>query len=185
MLSRNLNTILNSYVSEHAYLPFMSPVSACVCSKGLKGSFRSLFKQFSYSGSSCGFFARSFPAFLRNAGEKSNSSFIPYCLHSLFYRFETNWDFFFGFQNPVNKSFVPFLFFKNVSDKIPYLDQSRLRKFWQQFFNMVYFINRCIHENIIAQLMSGISQENGRQEAKILKLAACKDIPANPILLVV
>src|SRR3990172_5432447 len=140
MSSYSLNTILRSYVSEQPYLPFMSPVSACVCSKGSKGSFKSLFKQFSYDGSNCGFFARSFPAFLRNAGEKSNSRFIPYCLHSLFHRLKANWSFFFSFQDPVNKGFPSFLFLKNVLDKVPDLNQSRFRKFWKHFLDIFYFI---------------------------------------------
>jgi len=153
MSSYSLNTILKSYVSEQACLPFMSPVSACVCSNGSKGSLKSLFKQFSYNVSNGGFFARSFPAFLRNAGEKSNSRFIPYCLHSLFRGPKANWSFFFRFQNPINKRLALFLFFKNVPDKVPDFNQSRVGKFWKHFFYMLYFVNCGVHSHIIAQFL--------------------------------
>jgi len=146
MSSYNLNTILSSYVSEHAYLPFSLPVSGWVCNKGLKGSLERLLSVSVYEVLRFGCVFAIFFAFLRYAGAYSILYLIKNSLYRIFYRVKADRSLFLSFQNTINKGFALPLFFKNIPDKIPHFNQGWFCKLWQHILNCFYFISSAVHE---------------------------------------
>lgn len=152
MSSYSLNTTLNSYVNEHAYLPLSSPVRACVCSAGSRGLSASLLSSSVYGPLSCGFFFAIFLAFFRYVGEYSSLCFIKNSLYSILYRLKADRRFFFGLQHLLNQFFAPALSIGKIGSKVSDLSSSRFRKLGKDIFYMFYFVNCSVHRCIIAQV---------------------------------
>lgn len=140
MSSCSLNTTLNSWVSEQAYLPLSSPVRACVCSVGSKGLLARRRKVL--SGSIFHIISA------HNGLNKFIRSSASYRLRALF-----------RFQYPLNQFLTPPFPIGKIVNKCPEFVQGCFRKHRKHFFDMVYFANCCIHKNIIAQGMSKTSQK--------------------------
>ena len=145
MLSCSLNIILKSFVSEQAYLPLSLPDNGCVCKRGSCTSSASLSRVISYSGSNCGSFCKSFPAFLRKEGAKSNSRFIPDCFHGFFDSFKAYRRLCLCFKHPFNKSFAAALPVGKIINKSSCFTQSIPGKRWKNFLDVFHFINRRFH----------------------------------------
>ncbi len=145
MSSRSLNIILKSFVTEQAYLPLSLPDNGCVCRRGSCMSSASLSRVVSYSGSNCGSFCRSFPAFLRKDGAKSNSRFIPDCFHGFFGSFKAYRGLFLCFKHLLNKSFSAALPVGKIINKSPGFTQSIPGKRRKNFLDVFHFISCRFH----------------------------------------
>lgn len=158
MSSYNLKMTLNSWMSEQAYLPFMSPVRACVCSVGSKGSEASLTYKSVYAFLRLGFFYSSFFARLRKV--LSGSSFqVIGAFNSLneFFRRAAPYGIriLFGLQHPFNEGLAPALPVCKISGKISDFVYSRCGKFGKDVFDTLYLINRSLY-HITSQFRSGV-----------------------------
>jgi len=148
MSSYSLNTILNSYVNEQAYLPLCRPDKECVLSEGAKGSFCSKDSTLDNLSSISEEFFTSLCVLLMKCFSKTSFGklFVPVSngVHCVFYRVKSNGvGFLLNFKNTLFKGFPFFLFFKEITYKVHDFLKSLFRKFEEHFINIGYF--QCFH----------------------------------------
>lgn len=151
MLDDNSKIILSSCVSEHAYKPSMSPLSLCVLSEGVKGSFLRDIKTFLSCGSRSGFLFISFEDVFINSflGKSLNKSLLKfsYGFHNLIYRLKFHIRLFLGFAHSFDKGFMLFFLFDKITDKIHNFLLPVFREFEKHRIYFIYF--RCFHNKMI------------------------------------
>src|SRR5574340_716230 len=159
MSSYSLNTTLNSYVNELAYLPLRSPVRAWVCRVGSKGSFASFIYNSAYAFLRLGFFFRSLLARLKKVLSGSifhiigaHNSLNKFLLGCASYRLRV----LLRLQHALNHGLAPALSIGKIGGKIFDLANSGFRKLREDVFEMFYFINCGIHGHIISQTRSEV-----------------------------
>ena len=138
-----LNTILNSWVNEHANLPLRLPVNGCVCRVGSKGFSKSLPSSILYGFLSCGCFFANFLALLKYDGEYLIFRFMKDGVYSVLYGFEGYCRFTFGFKHPLFKCLAFFFFFKKMLDIFSHRFKFLFREFCEYFVNIRYL--QCFH----------------------------------------